>query len=463
MDNKKTYTLLELNKLIRNVLSSQFENQIWISAEINNIHEHNSGHCYLELIQKDDKSDKILSQARATIWSQNYIFIKSFFYSITQQNLRRGINILIKVSVDYHELYGLSLNIKEIEPSFTLGDFERKKREMIQKLISDGVFDMNRQLALPRVIQNIAVISSVNAAGFEDFIKHIKTNRYKYGFNIKLFNADMQGAKTEDSVVNALNIINEDHNSFDVVTIIRGGGSKSDLIYFDNYNIAYRVAQFPIPVIVGIGHERDESVVDLVAHSKFKNPTAVANFIADYNRIFEKDIEDNLNQIINRSYDIIKTNDIYITTLSLNILKTRNIINNNIEKCNKNYYLLKSIVSNMLQRHDFEINKTINSLNIESYRFINENTNKLINSSLHLTKQFRFNIQKNHIKLENLSQKLAIIDPQNILKKGYTITKKDGTIINSCVLLQEEDIIETHSSNFNILSRIIRVKKNTDN
>ena len=241
-----------------------------------------SGHCYLELIDKGANSGANgvpKAQARGVIWRSHYARVVSRFEAESGQSLERGIKILIKVSLSYHELYGLSLQITDIDPSYTLGDMERRKQEAIAQLKQDGVWDMNRELQLPIVPQRIAVVSSSKAAGWQDFREELF--KYGYAFSLTLFEAAMQGETSEESIISALEAIAENGENFDAVAIIRGGGSTSDLNCFNSYRLAAHIAQFPLPVITGIGHDKDVSVADMVAHTMLKTPTAVAVWLND--------------------------------------------------------------------------------------------------------------------------------------------------------------------------------------
>ncbi|MDP4226408.1 MAG: exodeoxyribonuclease VII large subunit, partial [Bacteroidota bacterium] len=288
-------TLLELNLSIREALTAAFPDSCWIIGEIGEINVNYSGHCYLELIEKGTDSDQIVAKARATIWSSTFRMLKPYFETTTGQTLTTGLKILVKGSVEYHELYGLSINIKDIDPSYTLGDLARKKLEIIKRLEYEGVINMNKELALPLVPQHIAIISSKTAAGYGDFVNHLNNNPNRFAINHTLFPAIMQGNEAESSIVNALDKIYKEHQKYDAVVIIRGGGSQSDLSCFNNYWLAYNIAQFPIPVLTGIGHERDESIADMVAHTKLKTPTAVADFIVSRISAFDFSL-DELNQ-----------------------------------------------------------------------------------------------------------------------------------------------------------------------
>jgi exodeoxyribonuclease VII large subunit len=272
-------SLYELNRQIKSIIKEATDPAYWIFAEISELKTNVSGHCYLELVEKDEKTEYLKAKSRATIWSPAFRMISSYFESSTGMPLSREMKVLVKVTVDFHELYGLSLNIIDIEPSYTVGELARKKQEIINRLAEEGVFDMNRELDFPVLPKRIAVISSRSAAGFGDFSDQLLNNEYDFQFHIKLFPAYMQGDDAEDSIIRALEIIHTYEDVFDVVVIIRGGGSQADLSCFNQYRLALHVAQFPLPVITGIGHEQDETIVDLVAHTQLKTPTAVAEYM----------------------------------------------------------------------------------------------------------------------------------------------------------------------------------------
>lgn len=272
-------TLCDLQRMVRTTLESRFTEPVWISAEISELKVNRTGHCYLNLVEKGATDGAPRAEARAVIWRSAYLSLASMFEAATGSELRAGLRVLVRVVVSYHELYGFSLQIIDIDPSYTLGEVERRRRETISRLQSDGVWDMNRELELPRPTLRIAVVSSRMAAGYQDFMNELC--RPAYRFEVTLFESLMQGDAAEQSVIAALSAIAERESEFDVVVIIRGGGSTSDLALFDSYHIALCVAQFPLPVFAGIGHDKDVSVVDMVAHTSLKTPTAVATKLVE--------------------------------------------------------------------------------------------------------------------------------------------------------------------------------------
>ena len=279
MNESRHITLSELQCRVKAALEGQFALPLWVSAEISDLKVNYSGHCYLELVEKGGENGVPTAQARAVIWRSQYPRMTAYFEAETGQRLAPGLKILAKVLVTYHELYGFSLQITEIDPSFTLGDLERQRQQTIAQLQQDGVWEMNREVAMPVVVQRVAIVSSANAAGYQDFCKELAKSPYR--FETHLFDAFMQGEAAEQSIIDALCRVADRLEEFDAVVIIRGGGSRSDLNCFNAYRLCSYVAQFPLPVITGIGHDKDTSVADMVAHTALKTPTAVAGWLVE--------------------------------------------------------------------------------------------------------------------------------------------------------------------------------------
>lgn len=276
---RQSITLYDLLRMVRGTLESRFSEPQWVSAEISELKLNRSGHCYLNLVEKGDSDGKPRAEARAVIWRTAYNSIATMFQSATGTPLASGIGVLVRVVVTYHEVYGFSLQIIDLDPSYTLGEVERRRRQTIARLEADGVWDLNHELRLPRPTLRIAIVSSATAAGLQDFMRELRRSPYR--FSTTLFESLMQGDAAEQSIVDALTAIAAQEEMFDVVVIIRGGGSKSDLSLFDSYRIASHVAQFPLPILTGIGHDKDTSVVDMVAHMQCKTPTAVATTLVE--------------------------------------------------------------------------------------------------------------------------------------------------------------------------------------
>ena len=281
MTTRPHITLVELQRRIKMILSEQFALPVWVSAEVADLKVNYSGHCYLELIEKDHKSENGVptAQVRAVIWRSSYSRIAAYFEAETGQRLAPGIRILAQALISYHELYGLSLQITDIDSAYTLGEMEQQRQKTIARLQEEGVWEMNREVPFPLLVQRLAVVSSAQAAGYQDFCKEL--GRSGYRFDLTLFDAVMQGTAAEESILMALGRVAERQEEFDAVVIVRGGGSTPDLNCFNAYRLSRHVAQFPLPVLTGIGHDKDQSVVDMVAHLPLKTPTAVAGWLIE--------------------------------------------------------------------------------------------------------------------------------------------------------------------------------------
>ncbi len=439
----KTYTLSELQHEIKESISEQFPFAVWIVAEINTLTRHKSGHCYMELVQKSKTSNSIIAQARATVWANKFSFISAYFESETDSELAAGMNVMLQVTITYHEVYGLSLNVIGINPTYTIGDMERAKKEIIARLINEGVFDMNKTQSFPAVVQNVAVISSSTAAGYGDFVNHLETNTYGYHINITLFGAAMQGEQTETSVLDALNRIGEEYENYDAVAIIRGGGSKNDLSWFDNYNIAYMVTQFPLPVISGIGHERDESIVDMVAHTRMKTPTAVANFIIDYNAQFEEQVDSTSSEIFDIAKEFLMSSEMYLNNMTMSIMKVRTRLSKDTERCDRIMSEIRTGLNVRMKEEEMKLNMIGNKLETSPKRLISEQESHLISIKELISRTTKHRIEKANEKLSFLEHRLTLNDPRTILKRGYSITRINGKVVTNDLETNEGDIMET--------------------
>ena len=272
-------TLYSLNNLVHNAIADALPKRYWVTGELSEVRETAVGHCYIELVQRDEETQELVAKARGTVWARIYSLLRPYFLEQTGQPFAAGLKVLLQVSVGFHELYGYTLDVCDIEPAYTIGDIARHRQQIIRRLTDEGVIGLNKELELPLLPQRIAVISSATAAGYGDFCHQLQNNRYGFVFYPRLFPAPMQGNGAEEGIIAALDTIAQDIDNWDVVVIIRGGGATSDLGCFDTYDLANNCAQFPLPIITGIGHLRDESVLDIVAHTSAKTPTAVAELL----------------------------------------------------------------------------------------------------------------------------------------------------------------------------------------
>jgi exodeoxyribonuclease VII large subunit len=437
-------TLFELNSRIREIIKSGTEKTYWVIGEISELKVNYSGHCYLELIQKDQDSDQVMARSRATIWAQTYRLIKPYFETSTGQSLAEGIGILVKVSVEFHEVFGLSLNILDIEPTYTVGELALRKQKVIDRLTAEGVITMNRDLEFPILCRKIAIISSETAAGYGDFRDQLLNNTYGYKFYCKLFPSIMQGDETEQSIIRALEKINSYADFFDVVVIIRGGGSQADLSCFNNYWLAYHITQFPLPVLTGIGHEQDDSVVDLVAHIRLKTPTAVAAFFIEHFTINESAVNSIAVKMADETRSILK---IKRNNLLLNI---RNFQLRSKENLSKDFSDLALFIQLLLSR----IHKTMHAVRqgIDRRQLVIEhNARKQIERQTLWINTFFYKLQRevcsNTMQLKkdlnSANNQLRVLDPKNVLIRGYSITFKNGIPLKEVENLIEGDTIES--------------------
>lgn len=454
-------TLLELNKNIQEKINTNFPDTIWVIAEISELKINRNGHCYLELIEKDAITDNIIARSRATIWAFTFRMLRPYFENTTGRELSPGIKILIQVKVEYHELYGLSLNITDIDPNYTLGDLAQKKAEILKKLESDGVINMNKELPFPTVPQKIAIVSSATAAGYQDFIGQLENNSFGYKFYTKLFQSTMQGLQAEESIIGSLEKIYSYEDFFDLVVIIRGGGSQSDLSCFDNYLLSANIAQFTLPVLTGIGHDKDESIVDIVAHKKLKTPTAVAEYIIEK----VSDFEDNLfllkDNITNLASDYIFNQQNKINHYGDLLVPT---VKNKIDKYNFFLYSVSEKIKNNTihynQKKETYLLKLYNSIEKKSTKLIFNQSEKIafIKNKLKLTESLY--LQKQNLILNNLESRNILLDPNNVLKRGYSITYVNGNILKDIKKIKENDSIITKLSLGYIRSTVNEKSKN---
>lgn len=473
MDAK--FTLSELNNQIKDALVGAFPTSVWVVAEISELKENRSGHCYLELVEK--KGNNIVARSRATIWSYTFRILKPYFETTTGQIFNAGIKILVQVSVEYHPSFGLSLNVRDIDPTYTIGDLALQRKEIIDRLKAEGVFDMNKEIELPVVPQKIAVISSETAAGYQDFINQLENNEFGFKFYTKLFQASMQGAETVSSIIYALERIFEYEDFFDAVVIIRGGGATADLSSFDNYELAVNVSQFPLPVLTGIGHEKDDTVIDLVAHTRLKTPTAVAEFLISGMAGFYQALIDIEHEIVQITRENIEAKNEKLEQIAENISahvsdfivrkqfqlnKTGNQLQQNVAAFSfqKKHELnsVKYHFNSAISVWQVQTKNRINQKKRQLKRVLNEQILKQEAQMVHFkdllvnqTKTFLF---KEMERLHFNKNAVRLLNPENVLKRGYTLTLKEGKIVKSVAQLSVNEEITTQFADGSVKSKI---------
>lgn len=384
-----SYTLFELNEYIKRVIALNFQEPVWIECEISQVKE-SRGNFYLDFVQKKEDSDEVVAQSSGYLWYKSALFLKKKLGDLFGALLKDGTAVKIKVYIEFHERYGLKLNIEDIDPSFTIGQLEMLRQKIIQRLKEEGKLNSNKLIPIPSVVQKIAVISSETAAGYIDFVQQIQHNIYGYQFTHTLFSAALQGSNTEKEVTAALMNIYERADEFDIIVIIRGGGSKLDLAGFDNYLIAHTISVSPLPVIAGIGHEIDLTVTDIVSYFSAKTPTAVAAWLIDHNAGFESKISDKASQILQSAQQIVRN-------------------------------------------HILFVNQMISGLAVLPSEIISRNAMFLENQMSKLAFFAESKIRSHKDKLTLIEKTIELSDPENILKKGYTLVRHGNNIITKAV------------------------------
>lgn len=428
--NIQSLSLFDLNQLVKNTIATHIQKSYWVVAEISEINEHPNGHCYLELCQKDESSNDIKAKARATIWANTYRTVKPYFETTTRRPLTKGINILVGVYVVFHEIYGYSLNIIDIEPSYTLGNIELKRRETVQRLIEDGVAEMNHELQFTDIPKRIAIVSSAKAAGLQDFINQLDNNTYGYRFTYRLFGSTMQGNEAEASIIQSLNNINAEIANFDAVVIVRGGGSQSDLACFDSYLLALNIAQFPIPVITGIGHDKDQSVADMVAKVSVKTPTAAAEYLISLFATAEERVNSALLALTDLAEALLTDSNEGINghKLALSTITTTYLLNKHLEMANRIKLVPYSTKKHIAKHHATTLKQERNYLML-AQQLISENHRTTTNRAKRIEAGAKTKLLKTHNQIDLRTNLLHHTNPQTQLDKGYSITYMNGRVI----------------------------------
>ena len=421
MPMEKALTLYELNSLVRETIEEELHQEYWVEAELSEVREVR-GHCYMQLVQYDRSEEggkrkryenTPIAQASAKCWQSSWLLLRPYFEKETGQRLHAGMKVLLQVYANFHETYGFSWIVTDIDPTYTMGDMARKRQEIIRVLKEEGVFDLQKELPLPLFCQRIAVISSANAAGYGDFVNQLENNEYGFQFHTRLFPAVMQGEDVEKSVIAALEqIFQGSENSFDCVVIIRGGGATADLSGFDTLALAENVANFPLPIITGIGHERDESILDMVSHTRVKTPTAAAAFLIDH-------LKEVLEVLIDAQERITRYAQQKLSTLNAQL----------------------SVVAEAIPRL-FSVVKTRQDARLDSMQ---EKMTMLIERRLE-TEQHRIQL---------VSEKVKSLDPTLLLRRGYSITLRNGKVVKDVSVLRAGDELETRLAHGSVRSKVL--------
>lgn len=405
----KPITLQELNQRVAELVNDAFQEAIWVTAELTDVRVAQNGHCYMQLVQKDQRRGSMLAFANAHIWANRWWLIRDSFLQQTGQAFQSGLKVMLCVQVTMHEVYGYALNIVDVDPSYTLGEMARRRIEILNQLKADGVIDMNRELPMPILPQRIAVISAAGAAGYGDFCHQLADNEWGIKFYEHLFPAVMQGNQTEQSVIAALERIYEHQDLFDVAVIIRGGGSTGDLASFDSYDIATCVANFPLPIITGIGHDRDQTVLDRVAHTSVKTPTAAAALLIDRMAEQMQCLDELIQTVTDHTRGRIERESLRLAQLT-----------------------------NAVRGSHISLGQQLNRLT-------------LLNERIKMMTQQR--IAGDRQRLEYMEKAIRLVQPDNILKRGFSIVRAEGKAIHNASEVKAGTVLEIETANGRLTAR----------
>ncbi len=454
-------TLFELNSLVRELVEVSFEEPYWVVGELSDVSTPAfGGHFYGELVQKDEASDRIVARARITCWARNYNIIRLRFQKEAGETLRKGLQVKLLVKVTFHEQYGYSLNVLDIDSTFTLGDLAKRRREILLQLEKDGILHDNQSLPLPRLLRRIAVISSPTAAGYGDFCHQLEQNDYGFRFDVKLFPAVMQGEQVPESIIAALEAIaspptplpwerggqsretpsptGEGWGEADLVVIIRGGGASSDLSDFDSYELAACIAMYPLPVVTGIGHERDETVLDFVAHTRVKTPTAAAAFIIDH-----------------QAQEAALLDDLYMRLTRL----ADDRIYREKQRLERQKSVLPLLFSNFIQGRQSKLQLFAERIQSTARQRLEREPSRseLLRQRLKSSATQRIEHEKHRLQL--MKQRIESLDPRLLLKRGYSITTCNGKVVRSTDGLAKGDALTTITEHGEIHSTVVSCKR----
>ena len=420
---ERALTLYELNARVRGALETGLPDRYWLQAELSEVREAYNGHCYLEFVQKDKGGRELVARARGVIWAGVYQLLKPMFEREAGRPLAAGLKVLVRVSVSFHELYGYSLTVTDIDPAYTLGDMASLRREILARLEEDGILYANKELSLPMIVSRVAVISSATAAGYGDFCHQLLLNDYRFRFDVRLFPAVMQGERVEQSVLSALEaVMNDAEGGWDVVVIIRGGGATSDLSGFDSYWLAAACAQFPLPVITGIGHERDDTVIDLVAHTRVKTPTAAAAFLVRHQLEAAMRLEEASRQLQRLAG----------MRLEAGHARLERVVDR-----------LSSSFLQVRMSGEHALNVLLRRLDHAARDCQSSGCHRLQTAGERLRRALPVRMERERFRLQLLEQRSAAADPQLLLRRGYSMTFHKGKLVRDAALLKKGEEITT--------------------
>lgn len=443
LDDRKIFTLLEVSKSVQKTISERYKSSFWVKAEMNKLnHYSQSGHCYPELIEKKD--GKIIAQIRSNLWRDDYININNNFLKTLKEPLKNGIKILFLARISFDPVYGISLQILDIDPSYTLGDLEKEKQNSIEKLQEEQIFTLNKTRLLPLLPQRIAVISVATSKGYEDFRQILEHNPWNYKFFHFLFPSILQGDKAVVGIIAQLKQIEKVVEHFDVVAIIRGGGGDVGLSCYNNYDLSKAVALFPIPVITGIGHATNDTVCEMVAYQNAITPTKIAEFLIQKFHNFSVPLQKARDLIIDKSNRLINEEK---TKLQSEVKLFRSMTETILQKNNNQIDAAMTIITQqsqfILRESTTEIKLFSDLISKSSFTLLKQNSTQLQQLKENLNIQAILKSKQESLQLTNIEKNLQNLDPINILKRGFSITRFNGRAVKNISEISEGETIET--------------------
>lgn len=437
MAEKKIYTLSNLTQSIQNVISSYCNKTVWIKAEIVKLnHYTKTGHCYPTLVEK--KNGKVVAELRGNIWRDHFQRINNKFCEVLKEELKDDMTVVVQGSVTYHPVHGLALNIIDIDPEFTLGELAREKAETIQRLQEENIFAANKTTHLPILPKTIAVISVETSKGFHDFCNVLKNDERGYKINYLLFPAILQGERAVSTIDQQLEKIKLHTEVFDAVAIIRGGGGEIGLSSFDNYTLAKKIATFPIPVLTGIGHATNETVSELVSYQSFITPTKIAEFLLQKFREFAYSLQDEATKLHQRTQWLLRSQKMGLR---------------------ESARLFSSLTGRSLERNKSDLDRISHSLLTGKQEIVREQKNLLQQAEKSLLQTYRQPFKEAHRDINFISEKVRMLSPESILKRGFSITRHNGKVVKDPENLPPEGILETRLYSGSVTSRIVETEK----
>lgn len=456
---RQVFTLKQVAQSIQKIIAERYQSLYWVQAEVHRLNYTTKGHCYPELVQKEN--DTIVVDMRGTIWKSNYDKISKNFSEIVKEPLRDGMNLLLLVKISFHPLYGMGLEIIDVDPTYSLGELEKERKETLLRLQKEGILNANQQVRFPLLPKRIAIISVESSKGLSDFYSVINQKQWSYRFFLMLFEAQLNGDAAIESIQKQLKRIEKVKQHFDVVVIIRGGGGEIGLSCYNNYHLAKTIASFPLPVLTGIGHSTNITVSEMVAYHNAITPTELAEMLVQTFHEFAVSLENGKKILLREAGYLIEINKKELRNALRFVGKgSLSCISNQLNGLNIHGLKLKQYISSYLQTAGFLCQQLLDKLknSEEQYLFrqallISEQGKKLTSSIQQLTEN-----QKN--KLRIFEKTLALIDPKNILKMGYSITLINGKLISSKNPVKEGDLIETTTADFILQSELKKITEN---